>query len=96
MPDVPGIPRDRGAQPSLDEVLAIRADRMATMRQVLETLTDERLAESTTPVAEPGYPESISFLVRRCLTCILGEEWEHRLYAERDLAVLEGSRVAGT
>jgi hypothetical protein len=27
--------------------------------------------------------------VRECLLCILSEEWHHRLYAERDLAVLE-------
>jgi hypothetical protein len=27
--------------------------------------------------------------VRKCLLCILNEEWEHRLYAERDLDTLE-------
>jgi hypothetical protein len=27
--------------------------------------------------------------VRECLLIILNEEWEHRLYAERDLAALE-------
>jgi hypothetical protein len=27
--------------------------------------------------------------VRECLLCILDEEWEHRLYAERDLDALE-------
>jgi hypothetical protein len=27
--------------------------------------------------------------VRECLLCILNEEWEHRLYAERDLDALE-------
>jgi len=37
----------------------------------------------------PGYPESMSFPVQRCLGCIVNEEWEHRLFAERDLAVLE-------
>jgi hypothetical protein len=28
--------------------------------------------------------------VRECLLTILNEEWEHRLYAERDLDVLDG------
>jgi hypothetical protein len=28
--------------------------------------------------------------VRKCLRVVLNEEWEHRLYAERDLAVLDG------
>jgi len=29
--------------------------------------------------------------VRECLLIILNEEWEHRLYAERDLNALEAS-----
>jgi DinB family protein/pentapeptide repeat protein len=89
MPDDLPVPRDLTARPSLDEVLALRADRMATMRQVLADLTDERLAGMTEPVIEPGYPESESFPVRRCLGAIVNEEWEHRLFAERDLAILE-------
>jgi DinB superfamily/Pentapeptide repeats (8 copies) len=89
MPDEPSVPRDRHARPSLNEVLALRADRMATVRQVLADLTDEELAGMTEPVLEPGYPESKGFAVRRCLQAILNEEWEHRLYAERDFDVLE-------
>jgi hypothetical protein len=89
MPDDAPVPRDRTARPSLDQVLALRADRMATMRQVLAGLTDARLAGMTEPVTGPGYPEPKSFPVRRCLGAILNEEWEHRLFAERDLDVLE-------
>jgi hypothetical protein len=89
MPDEPSVPRDRGARPSLDQVLALRADRMATVRQVIADLTDEKLAGMTEPVMEPGYPEPESFAVRECLLNILNEEWEHRLYAERDFDVLE-------
>jgi hypothetical protein len=89
MPDEPSVPRDLGARPSLDEVLVLRANRMATVRQVLAGLTDEKLASMTEPVMAPGYPESQSFPVRRCLQAILSEEWEHRLYAERDFDVLE-------
>jgi len=89
LPDAPGIPRDRDARPSLDQVLALRADRMAAVRNVLASLTDEQLAGMTRPVTEPGYPEPESFPVRRCLRAILNEEWQHRLYAERDLDALE-------
>ncbi len=89
MPDQPSVPRDRDARPSLEEVLALRADRMATVRHVLADLTDDHLAGMTQPVIEPGYPEPESFPVRRCLLAILNEEWEHRLYAERDLDQLE-------
>jgi hypothetical protein len=70
MPDLPGVPRDRDAQPSLDEVLALRADRMAIVRQVLADLTDETAGGMTEPAAEPGYPEPESFAVRRCLQAI--------------------------
>jgi hypothetical protein len=95
MPDTPGVPRDRGARPSLDEVLALRRDRMATMREVAEGLTDEALRGDTEPVEEPGWPAPISYPVRQCLLCILNEEWAHRLYAERDLDALEASSTAG-
>lgn len=89
MPDEPSVPRDRAARPSLDQVLVLRADRMATVRGVLASLTDEQLAGMTEPVTEPGYPEPESFPVRRCLGAIINEEWEHRLYAERDLDALQ-------
>jgi hypothetical protein len=90
MPDTPGVPRDRAARPSLDEVLALRAGRMATMRDVIGGLTAESLAGQTTPVEGPGWPRPVSYPVRTCLRVVLNEEWEHRLYAERDLAALEG------
>jgi len=88
---IPHVPNDLEARPSLDEVLALRADRQATVSQVMADLTDEQLHSQTVPVMEPGYPESESFVVRRCLEAILSEEWEHRRYAERDLTVLEES-----
>jgi hypothetical protein len=92
MPDTPGVPRDRDVRPSLDTVLALRRDRMATVRQVIGGLTDESLDSDTTPVEGPGWPPPRSFQVRECLLVVLSEEWEHRLYAERDLAALEARR----
>lgn len=90
MPDEPAVPRDLTARPSLDEVLALRANRMATVGDVIAHLTDDRLDERTEPVTEPGYPAPDSFSVRGCLLVVLNEEWEHRLYAERDLDILTG------
>lgn len=84
-----GFPADREARPSLDEVLALREDRMATVREVLDNLTEEQLASHTTPVDGPGWPPPDRYAVRDCLLTILSEEWQHRLYAERDLDVLE-------
>jgi len=89
MPDTPGVPRDRDVRPSLDDVLELRRDRMATVRQVIDSLTDELLEGHTEPVEGPGWPEPRSYPVRECLIVVLNEEWEHRLYAERDLGALE-------
>jgi hypothetical protein len=88
MSETPGVPRDRAARPSLNEVLELRRDRRSTVRGVLDGLTQEYLDGGTEPVEGPGWPEPRSYPVRRCLLCILNEEWEHRLYAERDLDVL--------
>jgi hypothetical protein len=92
MPDTPGVPRDREVRPSLDRVLMLRRDRMSTVRQVIDGLTDESLGGDTEPVEGPGWPEPRSYPVRECLLVILNEEWEHRLYAERDLDALEERR----
>ena len=88
MPDTPGTPRDREARPSLDEVLALRRDRMSTVRTVIDGLTDESLAAQTEPVEAPGWPPPRSFPVRECLLTVLNEEYWHRQFAERDLDAL--------
>ena len=89
MPDIPGVSMDRDARPGLDEVLTERADRVAAVREFLAGLTDERLEQRTEPAPGPGYPESASFAVRRCLRAVVAEDSLHRQFAERDLAVLE-------
>jgi uncharacterized damage-inducible protein DinB len=88
MRDTPGIPRDREVRPSLDEVLGLRRDRMATVRAVVDGLTEESLAAHTEPVEGPGWPPPESFPVRDCLLVVLNEEWHHRKFAERDLDAL--------
>ena len=60
---------------------------MATVRDI-DGLTVETLASTTEPVEGPGWPEPRGYPVTQCLLCILNEEWEHRLYAERDLDAL--------
>ncbi|HEV3188798.1 MAG TPA: DinB family protein [Acidimicrobiales bacterium] len=89
MPDTPGVPRDRDARPQLDEVLELRKGRTATVRRVVEGLTDARLDAVTEPVEGPGWPPPESFPVRTCLRIVLNEEWEHRRFAERDLSAIE-------
>ena len=40
-------------------------------------------------ISEPGWPQEEDFPLKQCLRIVLNEEWEHRLYAERDLTLLE-------
>jgi hypothetical protein len=91
MPATPGVPRDRAVRPALDEVLALRRDRMGTVRTVVDGLTEESLAGRTEPVEGHGWPPPVSFEVRECLLVVLNEEYHHRLYAERDLDALEAA-----
>jgi len=87
-----GVPCDRDARPSLDTVLELRRDRMATVREVVTNVTDESLDDETEPVEAPGWPESRSYRLRNLLLHVFHEEWEHRLYAERDLDFLEATQ----
>lgn len=89
-PRMEGIPWDRDARPTLDEVLAVRRERQAMVRGVMADLTDEQLAADVTRT-EPGWPQAEKFPVKECLRIVLNEEWEHRLFAERDLTALEAT-----
>jgi hypothetical protein len=93
MPDTRGVPRDRDARPSLDVALELRRDRMSSVREFIGGLTDESLDGVTVPVEGPGWPTPRGYPVRQCLLVILNEEWEHRLYAERDLDILSARNV---
>jgi len=86
---VEGMPWDKGARPDLDTVLANRADHHAVVRRVLDDLTDERLAATTTPVEAPGHPSPDAYPVKEVLRTVLDEEWWHHRFAVRDLDALE-------
>jgi len=85
-----GIPWDRDARPSLEEVLTVRRERQRMVRHLLESLTDDQLAIKVTR-SEPGWPAMENFPLKECLRIVLNEEWQHRLYAERDLDRLQKS-----
>lgn len=76
----PGLERD--ADPSYDEVLAVRADRATRFRRFLDALTDDQL-QRPVDVMENGTVPLIE-----CIYTVLEEEFEHRRYALRDLAKL--------
>lgn len=81
------VPWDKEVEPSLDEVLAVRMERRALIHRVLHDLTPEELDRVVSPIANGHPAETVP--VRTCLRVVLNEEWEHRLYAERDLSIIE-------
>jgi hypothetical protein len=73
---------DVDATPTLDEVLAVRRSRMASIGDLLRDASQADLART---VASPnGGPTS----VLSCLHVVLREEWAHDRYANRDLDIL--------
>jgi hypothetical protein len=76
---------DPDAAPSYPEVLAVRADRMAQVRNILADLTPQRMGED---VEGPVWMGGERLSVHRCLRVIFNEECEHLRFAERDLDAL--------
>jgi hypothetical protein len=88
-PDVAAsIGLDADARPSFTDVLAVRADRMATVRAIVDRLDDGELERVCSAPPAPEYPD-FPRTVRQCLSVVLREEVEHHRYAVRDLAVIE-------
>lgn len=86
-PDLPvDAPPDTG--PGLDEVLEVRAERFARIRDYLSKATMADLTSINTPPDPTGHPQG-SQRVADCFGVVLNEEWWHNQYALRDLAVLE-------
>ena len=71
----------------------VRAARRATVQRVLDDLSDDELARGVSS-ATPFMTDAEGLTVAQCLKVVLSEEWEHRLYAERDLAVVSSGTLA--
>ncbi|MET8353201.1 DinB family protein [Micromonospora sp. NPDC005206] len=68
-------------QPTFAELLEVRAERQASVRDFLATITPELLAEPRPTAWSPDHQEP----VLHCLQVIIDEEWEHLRFALRDL-----------
>jgi hypothetical protein len=82
---------DPDADPSLDQVLELRRERMDEVREVIAGAKAEELERNCVPPDSPGHPRK-DHTVLQCLRVILKEEWQHHRYAVRDLEVLEMRR----
>lgn len=73
--------------PSFDDVLEVRAGRMAMVGDFLASVTVDDLAGLRKNPWAPEHTETVG----SCLRTIIGEEWEHHRYAVRDLDAIEAS-----
>jgi len=85
----PGL--DPTSDPSIDEVLAVRADRIGRFHTYLDAL-DARDARDARDAAglsrQVEVMENGTVTVTDCMHTVFEEEFEHRRYAMRDLAAL--------
>lgn len=81
---------DTTANPSLEDILAVRAERMDEVAREIADLTTVELKRVCVPPSAVGHPNR-EHTVLECLHVILNEEWEHHRYATRDLALLESN-----
>lgn len=75
--------------PPFEEVLAVRADRQAQVRERLFSATSDWLDEELPSPNDPARTQT----ARQCVHVILEEEWEHLRFATRDLDALDAGRV---
>jgi hypothetical protein len=79
---------DPDADPSLDQVLDLRRERMDEVREVIAGVKAEQLQQPCVPPDSPGHPRKVHSVLE-CLHVILREAWQHHRYAVRDFEVLE-------
>jgi hypothetical protein len=86
--DAAALGIDLEARPDYAEIFAVRADRMALMRRIVDGASDEDLGRLCPRSPAPGYPDEERSVIE-CLAVVMDEEIEHYRFAARDLAVLE-------
>jgi hypothetical protein len=80
---------DESAAPTLDEILAVRAERIADLRAYLAQATQEELDRVRGPNTALGLPPAAERTAAQCLRVIFSDQWAHVQFANRDLAILE-------
>jgi hypothetical protein len=76
---------DLDANPTLDDVLEVRAERTGFVDPLVRAATDESLARLV------DSPNGGTTTVGDCIRVVMLEEWWHHRYADRDLAALARS-----
>jgi DinB superfamily/Pentapeptide repeats (8 copies) len=81
---------DPSADPTLSEVLEVRAERLGMVRTYLDKVTQADLDAVREP-GVPGWPPPPPRPALSCLQVLLNDEWAHHQFAVRDLAIIEQS-----
>ena len=82
----------RGTEVAFDEVLEVRADRVAMVREFLTDATQETLDRVCGGAVWDDAPDAAEMTVLQCLRVIFNEEWHHHRYAVRDLDAIDAGR----
>ncbi len=77
-----GTSIDVDAKPTFAEVLPVRRQRMASVAAVLDGSNNDDLMRTV------ASPNGGTTSVLACIHVVLGEEWAHNRYANRDLGIL--------
>ena len=88
-PQAERAPLDLDADPTLEDVLEVRAERTRLVDTLVRDATDESLARVV------DSPNGGTTTVGDCIRVVMFEEWWHHRYADRDLAELV-SRADGS
>ncbi|HEY2879335.1 DinB family protein [Nocardioides sp.] len=83
---------DPTADPTLDEVLAVRDEQGDELETWLETITPEQL-RAPAPIPDDGRwpPYAGGRSVKQCLGTVLDEDWAHHGFCVRDLDLIQTS-----
>ena len=85
---------DLAARPTLETVVAVREARFAELREYAAAVSPADLDHERPTSPDQSWPPPGSRTPLSCLHVILNEEWTHRQFALRDLAVIDQERTA--
>jgi uncharacterized protein YjbI with pentapeptide repeats len=86
---------DPAVSPGLETVLAVREARLAELREYAATVTPAELEQEHLSRPDQPAPSAASRTPMYCLRVVLNEEWTHRQFALRDLALIDRERASG-
>src|SRR5262245_36938799 len=82
-----------GGEPEPREIISAYQHRLGIVERWLNGLTNEDLELTCATPDSPGYPVAGEYPLIRCIWTLIDEWWWHRLFAERDLDLIESTEA---